>query len=100
MFLLAMVLYPDIQRRAQAEIDEVVGRDHAPTFGDRARMPYLEALVREVLRWRPVGPMGLPRKTSEVRWTICITTDSLTTAAQDDWYNEYFIPKGMSCRWV
>lgn len=66
MFLLAMVLHGDVQRRAQAEIDEAVGRGRLPEFADRPKLPYIEAIIREVLRWRPVGPMGLPRKTSEV----------------------------------
>jgi cytochrome P450 len=61
-FLLVMVLYPDVQTRAQAEIDSVVGRDRLPTFEDRASLPYVDAVVREVLRWRPIGPLGdLPR---------------------------------------
>jgi cytochrome P450 len=61
-FLLVMVLYPDVQTRTQAEIDSVVGRDRLPTFEDRASLPYVDAVVREVLRWRPIGPLGdLPR---------------------------------------
>jgi cytochrome P450 len=61
-FLLVMVLYPDVQTRSRAEIDSVVGRDRLPTFEDRASLPYVDAVVREVLRWRPIGPLGdLPR---------------------------------------
>jgi cytochrome P450 len=61
-FALAMVLYPDVQRRAQAEIDSVVGGDRLPTFEDRASLPYVESVLRETLRWHPVGPLGnLPR---------------------------------------
>ncbi|KAI0757948.1 cytochrome P450 [Fomes fomentarius] len=76
-FVLAMVLHPEVQARAQAEIDAVVGRDRAPTFADRDNLPYIRACVRETLRWRTVGPLGTPRATS-----------------QDDWYEGYFIPKG------
>ncbi|KAG6853456.1 hypothetical protein C0991_004243 [Blastosporella zonata] len=57
-FLLAMIHYPDIMRKAQAQIDEVVGRDRVPTFADRPQLPYIRALVKELLRWRPAGPMG------------------------------------------
>lgn len=57
-FLLAMVLYPDVMRTAQAEIDEVVGRDRLPNFGDYDKLPYINAIVKEVLRWRPVLPLG------------------------------------------
>ncbi|KAG1846165.1 cytochrome P450 [Suillus tomentosus] len=76
-FILAMVLYPDVQRRAQAEIDSVVGRDRLPTFEDSASLPYIDAVVRETFRWQPVVPLGIPH-----------------TALDDDVYDGYFIPKG------
>lgn len=58
-----MTMYPDVLAKAQAEIDSVLGNsgegaERLPTFEDRPRMPYVEALVKEVLRWNPVGPMG------------------------------------------
>jgi cytochrome P450 len=53
-----MVLYPDVQKRAQAKIDLVIGRDLLPTFEDRASLPYIDAVLRETLRWQPVGPLG------------------------------------------
>ena len=49
-FFLAMLLYPDIQRKAQAEVDRVVGRDRLPEFSDEPSLPYVTALVKEVLR--------------------------------------------------
>ncbi|KAJ8583378.1 cytochrome P450 [Rhizopogon salebrosus TDB-379] len=76
-FLLVMVLYPDVQTRSRAEIDSVVGRDRLPTFEDRASLPYVDAVLREVLRWKPIGPLGVPRATSSA-----------------DTYNGYFIPQG------
>ncbi|KAG2140242.1 cytochrome P450 [Suillus bovinus] len=75
-FALAMVSYPDVQKRAQAEIDLVVGRDRLPTFEDRASLPYVESVLRETLRWQPIIPL-VPRATSS-----------------DDIYDGYFIPKG------
>ena len=54
-----MVLYPDIQKKAQNELDSVVGQDRLPHFGDRPYLPYLEAVVKEVFRWIPVAPTGL-----------------------------------------
>lgn len=45
-----MVLYPDSQKNAQAEIDSVVGPDHLPSFNDRESLPYVNALIAEVLR--------------------------------------------------
>ena len=60
-----MVLYPDIQKRAQEEIDRVVGRDRLPSFRDYEHLPYVRAMVKEILRWRGVGPLG---KYSDSRW--------------------------------
>ncbi|KAG2062784.1 cytochrome P450, partial [Suillus decipiens] len=77
-FALAMVLYPDVQKRAQAEIDSVVGRDRLPTFEDRASLPYIDAVMRETFRWQPVAPLGVSHATSS-----------------DDVYDGYFIPKGL-----
>jgi cytochrome P450 len=57
-FLVAMLLFPDIQRRAQDELDSVVGRDRLPTFEERSKLPFVDAVSREVLRWRPVTPLG------------------------------------------
>jgi hypothetical protein len=57
-FFFAMSLYPDVQARAQHEIDEVVGTGRLPGFEDRTSLPYLNALVKEVLRWNPVTPLG------------------------------------------
>ncbi|OAP59384.1 hypothetical protein AYL99_06682 [Fonsecaea erecta] len=76
-FVLAMMLYPEVQRKAQAEIDAVVGSARLPTFSDREALPYVDAMVKEVLRWHPVAPSGVPH---------------LTTKA--DVYNGYFIPEG------
>lgn len=57
-FVLAMVLYPDIQKRAQEEIDSVIGLDRPPTFKDYDRLPFVGAIVKEILRWRGVSPIG------------------------------------------
>jgi cytochrome P450 len=57
-FFLAMVLYPDVQKRAQEEIDSVVGKDRLPTFEDRPSLPYIDAIVLETLRWNPILPLG------------------------------------------
>ena len=54
-----MIHYPHIMRKAQAQIDKVVGRDRVPTFADRPHLPYIRAVVKEVLRWWPVGPVGM-----------------------------------------
>lgn len=46
--------------RARAQLDEVVGRGRLPGFGDRQRLPWVDAIVEEVLRWRPIAPTGMP----------------------------------------
>ncbi|KAL3450266.1 putative cytochrome P450 oxidoreductase OrdA-like protein [Aspergillus insuetus] len=76
-FFLTMALFPDVQKRAQEEIDRVVGRGRLPEFTDREKLPYVDALVKEALRWHPIGPMGLPHRTTA-----------------DDVYKGYLIPKG------
>jgi len=54
-----MTLFPDIQIKAQEEIDRVVGNDRLPVLADRDSLPYLSALQSEIYRWEPVGPTGL-----------------------------------------
>ncbi|KIN97354.1 hypothetical protein M404DRAFT_32334 [Pisolithus tinctorius Marx 270] len=63
-FLLAMVLHPDVQRKAQEEIDRVVGTDRLPDFDDRPSLPYVEAILLETLRWISVVPLGVPHMTT------------------------------------
>lgn len=55
-----MTLFPDIQRRAQAEIDRVVGprSDRLPEFSDQESLPYITAILKEILRWAPPLPLG------------------------------------------
>ncbi|KAG5991738.1 hypothetical protein E4U52_003372 [Claviceps spartinae] len=63
--LFALILYPEVQRRAQQEIDEVVGGDRLPEFQDRDHLPYVNALVKETYRWMPVMPVGTTHVTEE-----------------------------------
>jgi cytochrome P450 len=60
-----MVLFPDVQKRIQAELDAVVGRKRLPTFEDRASLPYLEATIKESLRFHPPTPLGIAHRLSE-----------------------------------
>ncbi|EJD49134.1 cytochrome P450 [Auricularia subglabra TFB-10046 SS5] len=64
-FFLAMTLYPDVQRKAQKEIDAVTGGERLPVYADRERLPYIDALVKELHRWHPVAPLALPHCASE-----------------------------------
>ncbi|EAU84014.2 cytochrome P450 [Coprinopsis cinerea okayama7 len=74
---LALCLFPEVHKKAQVEIDAVVGNDRLPTFEDRQNLPYINALVSEVLRWHAVTPTSVPHRVLE-----------------DDIHNGYFIPKG------
>ena len=56
-FFLMMVAHQDVQEKAQAEIDAVVGKDRLPTMDDRPSLPYLDAIFREILRYNPVVPI-------------------------------------------
>ncbi|KAK1224825.1 hypothetical protein PQX77_012236 [Marasmius sp. AFHP31] len=59
-FILAMTLYPEHQRKAQAEIDRVVGQERLPEHQDRELLVYLEAILLEVQRWQPIIPSAIP----------------------------------------
>ncbi|CAE6440617.1 unnamed protein product [Rhizoctonia solani] len=76
-FVAAMVLNPRVQETAQKEIDEALGPMNLPTIADRGRLPYIQNLVHEVLRWQPVNPTGI----AHACW-------------QDDAYEGYAIKKG------
>ncbi|KAJ7626214.1 cytochrome P450, partial [Roridomyces roridus] len=80
-FVLACLLYPSWIARAQAQIDAIVGEERIPNFQDRAQLPYVEAVVRETLRWRPSVRMGIPHQS---------TADDIVEYKGQ----EYFIPKG------
>lgn len=57
-FFLAALVYPNVQAKAQEELDRVVGRHRLPEFSDKVELPYLDAVMRECLRWLPVVPTG------------------------------------------
>ena len=72
-----MTLYPEIQRRAQKEVDEVIGTERIPILSDRGSLPYVEAIVLELLRWLPITPLNVPHASSE-----------------EDVFEGFYIPKG------
>ena len=76
-FVLAAMLNAGFLKKAQKELDEVAGLDTLPSFEHRQMLPYINATVSEVLRWRPVCAGGIPH-----------------AAVQDDEYMGYHIPKG------
>ncbi|KAJ7493151.1 cytochrome P450 [Mycena galericulata] len=77
-FFLTMVLFPDVQRKAQEELDRVIGTDRLPTLRDQEHLPYIAAIQKEIYRWRTIGPLaGIPH---------CATEDNI--------HDGFFIPKG------
>ncbi|PIL24832.1 cytochrome P450 [Ganoderma sinense ZZ0214-1] len=75
-FIVMMALYPRVQQKAQEELDAVVGPNRLPNFDDIASLPYLNALVNELLRWHSPIPFGIPHRTTS-----------------DEEYKGYFIPE-------
>ncbi|CEL03747.1 Putative Cytochrome P450 [Aspergillus calidoustus] len=77
-FVQAMLLFPDVQRKAQEEIDRVIGPDRLPVMDDLQDLQYIRACMKESLRWMPTTILGaVPH-----------------AVTQDDEYMGYFIPKG------
>ncbi|KAF3191324.1 hypothetical protein TWF225_001465 [Orbilia oligospora] len=78
-FFLAMSLFPDIQIKAREEIDRVTGgfASRLPTLQDRPNLPYVEAVVKETMRWVPIAPLCVPH-----------------TSDEEDEFRGYRIPRG------
>ncbi|KAF8965481.1 putative monooxygenase [Flammula alnicola] len=76
-FLRAMILYPRVQAKAQAELDAVISKDRLPSINDKSNLPYLRSIMMEVFRCGPALPLGIPH--------------ALT---QDDIYEGFHLPKG------
>jgi len=76
-FFLAMAVFPEVQKKAQEELDRVIGGDRLPITSDKSSLPYIEAVVKETHRWHPVGPMSIPH-----------------SCTQEDSISGYRIPKG------
>jgi len=77
-FMQAMILFPDVQKRAKEEIDRVVGSKRLPVWEDAGNLQYIRGVVKEILRWMPTTPTGaIPH-----------------AVTQNDEYMGYLIPKG------
>jgi len=61
-FFLAMTMYPDVLKKAQTEVDVVVGNKRLPTMEDRGALPYVNAICMELLRWNVLVPMRTYRR--------------------------------------
>ena len=89
-----MTLYPEVQKKAQAEIDTVVGENRLPDFHDRPSLPYINAILKESSRWNLVAPLGRPFIII-INTTFLMSSEALPHKSTfDDEYNGFFIPKG------
>lgn len=61
--IFCLVLHPEVTKKAQEEIDRVIGRDRLPTVHDRGSLPYVEAVLQEAMRYYPVVPLCIPHST-------------------------------------
>jgi hypothetical protein len=90
-----MVLYPDAQKKAQEEIDKVIGPDRLPNFEDRHSLPFVEAFCREVYRWHPLIPLGMSFRvflSVAISTPYCVVGGLHATSAEDV-YEGMYIPK-------
>ena len=91
-----MVLYPEVQARAQEEIDSVIGEGlkRLPDWEDRPSMPYVDAVITETLRWFPVVPLG--QCFNRLLSVQVLTEDPGIPHAtmNEDVYEGYYIPTG------
>ena len=71
-----MLVNPDAMRKAQAEIDTIIGPERLPTLSDRDQLPYVQALFLETVRWQPITPLAVH------------------SLMKDDVYEGYYMPKG------
>ncbi|KAJ7882000.1 cytochrome P450 [Mycena olivaceomarginata] len=89
-FILAMILHPECQAKAQKEIDSVVGDLRLPVFGDRGSLPFVEGILQETLRWNPVNPNDC----NAYRRVTDILEGVPHRAMENNVYNGMLIPKG------
>ena len=90
-----MALYPEVQKKAQAEIDTVVGPNRLPDFHDRPSLPYINAVVKESSRWNLVLPFGGPFIIIIITITLLMSSEGFPhMSTNDDEYNGFYIPKG------
>ncbi|TBU29936.1 cytochrome P450 [Dichomitus squalens] len=84
--VMAAAKHPEAQRKVQAQLDEVIGRDRSPTFADQDKLPEVWAYIQESYRWRPVAPAGISH-----------------AATENVFWKEYVIPAGtevIGCHWA
>lgn len=94
-FVLAMTLHPEVQTKAQEEVDRVIGHDRLPDFSDRENLPYIECVLLETLRWYPILPLGKHLPSSEEIFLQMGNGAGVPHLTRmDDVFDGMYIPKG------
>ncbi|KAJ3839896.1 cytochrome P450 [Lentinula raphanica] len=75
--ILLLIAFPEVQRKGHEEIGGIVGDQRTPTLDDVPRLPYMQAIIKETHRMRPVAPLAIPHMNRE-----------------PEVYNGYIIPEG------
>ncbi|KAK7437469.1 hypothetical protein VKT23_018540 [Stygiomarasmius scandens] len=75
--IMCLTAFPEAQRKAQEEIDRVIGHNHVPRLEDLDQLPYCQAIINETHRFRPIAPLGIPH-----------------AMRADGQYRNYLLPKG------
>ncbi|KAJ3488107.1 hypothetical protein NLI96_g3079 [Meripilus lineatus] len=91
-FILAMLLRPHVQRKAQDEIDKVVGKRVIPDLSDREALPFVEAVMQETLRWFPPVPLG---NSQRIQALSSITHDEGVYHNPDEFYPERYFSQAL-----
>lgn len=93
-----MVTHPSVQEKARAEVDRVIGIDCLPTYEHREQLPYIDALIKECMRWGVILPMGMSLMYHTVMPCDLISLHQRIgvphQALEDDVYRGYHIPRG------
>jgi hypothetical protein len=89
-----MTLYPEVQRKAQEEIDRVIGNSRLPDDVEQDDLPYVQAVLKEVLRWHPVTPLSTSLLSSVQNTNTTAHPGVAHRVTQSDVYEGYFIPAG------
>ncbi|KAG6375633.1 cytochrome P450 [Boletus reticuloceps] len=71
-FFRAMTMYPEVQKKAQTEVDTIVGNDRLPTMQDRDALLYVNAICMEILRWNVVAPITVHTSTQDILYEGCL----------------------------